>query len=651
MQLKKNDFFSAFTFYSHTNPPQLYLHLKNLSVDEEANLFLLGAGLTASNDGDKPRLLQPENLIGRGVFRFEGNDIVKCILALERIGCLSLAAKDLFIPFLKQKNTEEFEVLEALKLLAKDKGKKRDSTIDSDQPSNPVAAKKVVTQEQHQSEAISAAKRGDSRLIGILLGNGITSKDQEALKAARIELDSGRSLEFCQEFAREALAYQQENLLAFLEQPVEKQTFTQLQTEFQQAIRDAKEVMVSAKISYYEYRPFVVNCTFDTEEAYETWLQKQFDSYSLIPNVFISLEPDMPLDKLVQLLNEKNIEINGLANKLAEGRQQSFGNFSQFEIVINRKFENHQKLIEEFLNDRDNLPACYSYQTPEEKANLKSALSEAKISINLCDESGNTLLHYALDRKHIDLAILLLQKGADINIKNKTGQLPWEYAGINKSAMILIQSNAAQLNYLESKFLKEAEQILRDYEPKLKSKEADLRSSFWRIFTDEEITTERRRDKSEFDKKHQKAEETKNEEPLATEIERRSTVGRSELHERLLALTESDTKIKKLELDKQGLTQIVSEKVEVIDSQSKEISKLKAAISKQAQDVSLLLQFMQEFKAGQYNTSLASTPLSTSVPLAASPTSFFTTSPQEASSTSSNSIPLPQPTNRSGLGH
>jgi len=53
------------------------------------------------------------------------------------------------------------------------------------------------------------------------------------------------------------------------------------------------------------------------------------------------------------------------------------------------------------------------------------------LNLNLQDIEGFTALHWAMTLNRMDLAIQLLQKGADPNIKNKKSQLAIHLAGLN----------------------------------------------------------------------------------------------------------------------------------------------------------------------------------------------------------------------------
>ncbi|CAD5116712.1 DgyrCDS5570 [Dimorphilus gyrociliatus] len=53
------------------------------------------------------------------------------------------------------------------------------------------------------------------------------------------------------------------------------------------------------------------------------------------------------------------------------------------------------------------------------------------------DESGLSLLHWACDRERGDIAQILIEHGANINIKDKEGEVPLHYALLNENEEIL----------------------------------------------------------------------------------------------------------------------------------------------------------------------------------------------------------------------
>ncbi|XP_036387104.1 ankyrin repeat domain-containing protein 22 [Megalops cyprinoides] len=60
--------------------------------------------------------------------------------------------------------------------------------------------------------------------------------------------------------------------------------------------------------------------------------------------------------------------------------------------------------------------------------NLMKVVLSSKVNIDAVDYKGNTALHYACQRKSHRIVPLLLEKNADISIKNKDGETPLDIA-------------------------------------------------------------------------------------------------------------------------------------------------------------------------------------------------------------------------------
>ena len=64
-----------------------------------------------------------------------------------------------------------------------------------------------------------------------------------------------------------------------------------------------------------------------------------------------------------------------------------------------------------------------------EKKMVQYALEQgANVNSSAHDKDGNTPLHDAARNGHLDVALLLMVYGADVNVRNKMGQLPIEVA-------------------------------------------------------------------------------------------------------------------------------------------------------------------------------------------------------------------------------
>ncbi|GIY50621.1 acyl-CoA-binding domain-containing protein 6 [Caerostris darwini] len=59
---------------------------------------------------------------------------------------------------------------------------------------------------------------------------------------------------------------------------------------------------------------------------------------------------------------------------------------------------------------------------------IKELISTNSSCKNCCDENGLSLLHWACDRGHIEIADFLISSGMDMNCQDKDGQTPLHYA-------------------------------------------------------------------------------------------------------------------------------------------------------------------------------------------------------------------------------
>lgn len=69
-------------------------------------------------------------------------------------------------------------------------------------------------------------------------------------------------------------------------------------------------------------------------------------------------------------------------------------------------------------------------------------LEKGKFDLNKLDQQGRTLLHYTGCRGQYDMIELLLEKGADPNIKDKNGNTPLHWCGHIDIVELLISYGA-----------------------------------------------------------------------------------------------------------------------------------------------------------------------------------------------------------------
>ncbi|PWA85036.1 Acyl-CoA-binding protein, ACBP [Artemisia annua] len=90
------------------------------------------------------------------------------------------------------------------------------------------------------------------------------------------------------------------------------------------------------------------------------------------------------------------------------------------------------------------LDAIHDFAREGDMENLLRCV-EAGISVDAKDSEGRTPLHWAVDRGHIDVAELLLNRNADVNLQDNDGQTPLHYAAVCEREAIgelLVKKNA-----------------------------------------------------------------------------------------------------------------------------------------------------------------------------------------------------------------
>ncbi|KAK2703331.1 acyl-CoA-binding domain-containing protein 6-like [Artemia franciscana] len=86
-------------------------------------------------------------------------------------------------------------------------------------------------------------------------------------------------------------------------------------------------------------------------------------------------------------------------------------------------------------------------------AALKEALSV--VDVNVTDESGLSLIHWASDRNSIEVLRFLLERGADVDKRDEDGQSPLHYAALcdNVECLKILLEFGADVNVKDSEGL------------------------------------------------------------------------------------------------------------------------------------------------------------------------------------------------------
>lgn len=99
----------------------------------------------------------------------------------------------------------------------------------------------------------------------------------------------------------------------------------------------------------------------------------------------------------------------------------------------------HEETIRE--EDKD----IFDYCRENNIDHITKAIQSKSVDVNMKDEEGRALLHWACDRGHKDLVTVLLQYKADVNCKDNEGQTALHYAAVCEFLDIvelLLQSGA-----------------------------------------------------------------------------------------------------------------------------------------------------------------------------------------------------------------
>ncbi|CAH9123449.1 unnamed protein product [Cuscuta epithymum] len=86
----------------------------------------------------------------------------------------------------------------------------------------------------------------------------------------------------------------------------------------------------------------------------------------------------------------------------------------------------------------------HAFAREEDDNNLIKCI-ESGVRVDLKDSEGQTPLHWAVDRGHLNTTKVLLSKNANVNEKDSEGQGPLHYAAVCERkdiAQLLVKNNA-----------------------------------------------------------------------------------------------------------------------------------------------------------------------------------------------------------------
>ncbi|KAB1205110.1 Acyl-CoA-binding domain-containing protein 2 [Morella rubra] len=101
-------------------------------------------------------------------------------------------------------------------------------------------------------------------------------------------------------------------------------------------------------------------------------------------------------------------------------------------------------VYEEEAGNESKMDAIHAFAREGELDNLLKCI-ESGVSVNTRDSEGRTPLHWAVDRGHLNIAELLINRSAEVNAKDNDGQTPLHYAVMCEREAIaeyLVKQNA-----------------------------------------------------------------------------------------------------------------------------------------------------------------------------------------------------------------
>ncbi|XP_073427452.1 acyl-CoA-binding domain-containing protein 6 isoform X1 [Dendrobates tinctorius] len=203
------------------------------------------------------------------------------------------------------------------------------------------------------------------------------------------------------------------------EERAEEEEDGELRCRFEQAAQHAQKLAHVATTQqllylYARYKQVKVGkCTtskpgffdFEGRQKWEAW--KSLGDYSCYQAMRDYIETVKKLDP--DWIPEASAEP-------VEKHQTAFGG-----PVVSRLYQ-----VQETLRDEDK--DIFDYCRENNISRISHALSMGTIDVNVTDDEGRSLLHWACDRGRTEMVSILLFHNADINMQDAEGQTPLHYA-------------------------------------------------------------------------------------------------------------------------------------------------------------------------------------------------------------------------------
>jgi hypothetical protein len=494
---------------------------------------------------------------------------------------------------------------------------KPEAPVPPPRPGEPEEKAQEISPDIHAKAAFQAIELKNIDLLTLLMGDGVTQQElknhQEALQILARGLP-----EIIEQQYKIELYTSQQRYLDFLfkqkEPDLEQQKLAYV--SLKQCLVDAAEATFSAYISLFDNQKgaYIHNDKrtrySDNFREIEQWLCQLLASYikKMLEEFNKSFPQNSPWSDLKFFLEAISRFLSS-----ASGSFESLGKHQMtvrnkvvqpLELNIDKKRSDHEALIDKTLSCPSLLPSVYQEFIAKPEV-LKWAFMNIRLSPDLLNEAGESLLYHVLVRKDLTAAKILLNAGANLELQINQNGTAYERSGISKDILTRIKSSDLQLSTLKSEFQQTVRKILDDYEKILAAREKRAETSrMWRFLENRRLLEERRKAVEGYHTALSEASATYDDTRLADVIKTsspkdktlRGGLGRSRLHDGLAAEEERYAQNKSLGLNPEKITALLLDNQELqqkVQTLKKETDYYKALALNSEKDKETLIQALE----------------------------------------------------------
>lgn len=190
----------------------------------------------------------------------------------------------------------------------------------------------------------------------------------------------------------------------------------ELEREFESAADRVKDLIQTASRDqllylYARYKQVKVGkCNTPKPGFFDFEGQRKWQAWKQLGD----MEPEQAMQEYISCVNILDPEGSTKERRGAE-RRTGFGGAAVSSLYQEEMIREEDKNIFDYCRDNN-----IEYIT--------NAITSQNVDVNIRDEEGRALLHWACDRGHKEMVSLLLQHKADINIQDDEGQTALHYA-------------------------------------------------------------------------------------------------------------------------------------------------------------------------------------------------------------------------------